>query len=178
MAMCDKMFNKAEVGIGESGRWTEARRLMSRHRRSDAVVFSRSKQSSSPSFEKMVKASELGGHRVGNHGIIRSHGDGYTRMASSSTAILPPEVFPIISSLVSLPSVQILDPPMSAAFWNPLETCEICEMGSGARGENMSCCGLIRSVALCKNLIKTQDLKQGHQKLARLCSSPFELPRL
>ncbi|KAJ5651616.1 uncharacterized protein N7484_005339 [Penicillium longicatenatum] len=61
---------------------------------------------------------------------------------------------------------------MSTSFWGLLEACE---MGAASRGESKSCCGITRSGAPSKNLIKTQDIKQGRQKLARLGSFPFEI---
>jgi len=67
------------------------------------------------------------------------------------------------------------DHPMSTSFWNPLE---VSGTGAASRGESKSCCGITRSGAPCKNLIKSQDLKQGHQKLAQLGSFPFELSSL
>lgn len=109
--------------------------------------------------------------------LINKHGAGSEGVykASRSTAILLPGSFPIVSSLLLLLSVPMTDHPMSTSFWNPLE---VSETGASSRGESKYCCGITRSGASCKNLIKREDLKQGHQKLAQLGSFPFELSSL
>jgi hypothetical protein len=59
--------------------------------------------------------------------------------------------------------------------WNPFVVCEIEFSPNGSPG---FCCGMTKKGALCKNSIKLQDTKIGHQKLNILAREPFELSTL
>ena len=59
--------------------------------------------------------------------------------------------------------------------WNPIRVCEIEFSPNGGPG---SCCGMTKKGAPCKNSIKVQDTKIGHQKLDILAREPFNLSTL
>ncbi|CAG8003638.1 unnamed protein product [Penicillium salamii] len=59
--------------------------------------------------------------------------------------------------------------------WNPFLVCEIEVSPNGGPG---SCCGITKRGAPCKNSIKFEDTKIGHQKLVSLTREPFQLPTL
>jgi len=59
--------------------------------------------------------------------------------------------------------------------WDPFLVCEIKVSPNGGPG---SCCGMTKKGAPCKNSIKVEDIKIGHQKLATLAREPFALPNL
>ncbi|OQE64091.1 hypothetical protein PENNAL_c0229G02214, partial [Penicillium nalgiovense] len=56
--------------------------------------------------------------------------------------------------------------------WNPFSVCEI------PHGGPASCCGVTKKGEPCKNSVKVQDTKIGHQKLTTLAREPFHLPTL
>jgi hypothetical protein len=79
-------------------------------------------------------------------------------------------------------------PPQSEAFlpltttsmttmlpWNPLLVCAIEVSPNGGPG---SCCGMTKKSEPCKNSIKVEDTKIGHQKLATLARQPFDVSSL
>jgi hypothetical protein len=59
--------------------------------------------------------------------------------------------------------------------WNPFLVCEI---EVGPNGGPGSCCGMTKKGAPCKNSIKFQDTKIGHQKLNILARKPFDISTL
>ncbi|CAG8155311.1 unnamed protein product [Penicillium salamii] len=59
--------------------------------------------------------------------------------------------------------------------WNPFLVCEIEVSPNGGPG---SCCGMTKKGAPCKNSIKFQDTKIGHQKLNILAREPFDISSL
>jgi hypothetical protein len=59
--------------------------------------------------------------------------------------------------------------------WNPFLVCEIEVSPNGSPG---FCCGMTKRGALCKNSVKFEDTKIGHQKLNILAREPFELSTL
>ncbi|CAG8389931.1 unnamed protein product [Penicillium salamii] len=59
--------------------------------------------------------------------------------------------------------------------WNPLRVCEIEVSPNGGPG---SCCGMTKKGAPCKNSIRVEDTKIGHQKLNTLAREPFDLSNL
>jgi hypothetical protein len=59
--------------------------------------------------------------------------------------------------------------------WNPFVVCEIEVSPNGSPG---FCCGMTKRGALCKNSVKFEDTKIGHQKLNILAREPFELSTL
>jgi hypothetical protein len=59
--------------------------------------------------------------------------------------------------------------------WNPLLVCEIEVSPNGGLG---SCCGMTKKGEPCKNSIKVEDTKIGHQKLATLARKPFDVSSL
>ncbi|CAG8091481.1 unnamed protein product, partial [Penicillium salamii] len=66
--------------------------------------------------------------------------------------------------------------PMSTTLpWNPFLVCEIVGSPNGGPG---FCCGMTKTGALCKNSIKLEDTKIGHQKLNTLTREPFQLSTL
>ncbi|CAG8131818.1 unnamed protein product [Penicillium nalgiovense] len=56
--------------------------------------------------------------------------------------------------------------------WNPFAVCGI------PHGGPASCCGVTKKGEPCKNSVKVQDTKTGHQKLTTLAREPFDLPTL
>ncbi|CAG8016317.1 unnamed protein product [Penicillium salamii] len=65
---------------------------------------------------------------------------------------------------------------MSAMLpWNPFLVCEIEVSPNGGPG---FCCGMTKKGAPCKNSIKLEDTKIGHQKLNALTRERFELSNL
>ncbi|KAI1829877.1 hypothetical protein CBS147337_9256 [Penicillium roqueforti] len=56
--------------------------------------------------------------------------------------------------------------------WNPFSVCEIPHSRCG------SCCGMTKKGEPCKNSIKVEDTKIGHQKLTALSREPFDLSNL
>jgi hypothetical protein len=61
---------------------------------------------------------------------------------------------------------------MSTMPWNPFSVCGIPHSGPG------SCCGMTKKGEPCKNSIKVEDTKIGHQKLTTLAREPFNLSTL
>ncbi|OGE47105.1 hypothetical protein PENARI_c063G03727 [Penicillium arizonense] len=61
---------------------------------------------------------------------------------------------------------------MSTMPWNPFSVCGIPHSGPG------SCCGMTKKGEPCKNSIKVEDTKIGHQKLTTLAREPFDLSSL
>lgn len=61
---------------------------------------------------------------------------------------------------------------MSTMPWNPFSVCGIPHSGPG------SCCGMTKKGEPCKNSIKVEDTKIGHQKLTTLAREPFDLSTL
>ncbi|CAG8601430.1 unnamed protein product [Penicillium salamii] len=59
--------------------------------------------------------------------------------------------------------------------WNPFLVCEIEVSPNGGPG---FCCGMTKKGARCKNSVKLEDTKIGHQKLNILAREPFQLPTL
>ncbi|KAI3091907.1 hypothetical protein CBS147333_10285 [Penicillium roqueforti] len=59
--------------------------------------------------------------------------------------------------------------------WNPLLVCEIEVSPNGGPG---FCCGMTKKGAPCKNSIKLEDTKIGHQKLNTVAREPFDLSNL
>ncbi|CAI7673254.1 unnamed protein product [Penicillium viridicatum] len=59
--------------------------------------------------------------------------------------------------------------------WNPFVVCEIEVSPNGGPG---FCCGTTKKGDPCKNSIKLEDTKIGHQKLNTITKEPFELPTL
>ncbi|OGE47235.1 hypothetical protein PENARI_c053G03707, partial [Penicillium arizonense] len=59
--------------------------------------------------------------------------------------------------------------------WNPFLVCEIEVSPNGGPG---SCCGMTKKGHPCKNLIKVEDTKIGHQKLATLARETFDVSSL
>jgi hypothetical protein len=59
--------------------------------------------------------------------------------------------------------------------WNPFLVCEIEVSPNGGPG---SCCGMTKKGAPCKNSIKFQDTKIGHQMLNILAREPFDISTL
>lgn len=59
--------------------------------------------------------------------------------------------------------------------WNPVLVCEIEVSPNDGPG---FCCGMTKKGARCKNSIKVEDTKIGHQKLSSLTREPFELSTL
>lgn len=59
--------------------------------------------------------------------------------------------------------------------WNPFLVCEIEVSPNGGPG---SCCGMTKKGEPCKNSIKVEDTKIGHQKLTSLAREPFDLSTL
>ena len=59
--------------------------------------------------------------------------------------------------------------------WNPFLVCEIEVSPNGGPG---SCCGMTKKGEPCKNSIKVEDTKIGHQKLTTLAREPFDLSTL
>ncbi|KAJ5869286.1 hypothetical protein N7455_004227 [Penicillium solitum] len=56
--------------------------------------------------------------------------------------------------------------------WNPFAVCGI------PYGGPVSCCGVTKKGEPCKNSVKVQDTKIGHQKLITLSREPFDLSTL
>ncbi|CAG8077254.1 unnamed protein product, partial [Penicillium salamii] len=56
--------------------------------------------------------------------------------------------------------------------WNPFSVCGI------PHGSPGSCCGITKRGTPCKNSIKVEDTKIGHQKLTTLAREPFDLSTL
>ena len=56
--------------------------------------------------------------------------------------------------------------------WNPFSVCGI------PHGGPVSCCGVTKKGDPCKNSVKVQDTKIGHQKLTTLSREPFDLSTL
>ncbi|CAP79574.1 hypothetical protein PCH_Pc23g00800 [Penicillium rubens Wisconsin 54-1255] len=56
--------------------------------------------------------------------------------------------------------------------WNPFAVCGI------PYGGPVSCCGVTKKGEPCKNSVKVQDTKIGHQKLTTLSREPFDLSTL
>ncbi|KAJ5040688.1 hypothetical protein EN45_043490 [Penicillium chrysogenum] len=56
--------------------------------------------------------------------------------------------------------------------WNPFAVCGI------PYGDPVSCCGVTKKGEPCKNSVKVQDTKIGHQKLTTLAREPFDLSTL
>ncbi|OGE46473.1 hypothetical protein PENARI_c238G02706, partial [Penicillium arizonense] len=56
--------------------------------------------------------------------------------------------------------------------WNPFSVCGIPHSGPG------SCCGMTKKGEPCKNSIKVEDTKIGHQKSTTLAREPFDLSPL
>ena len=68
------------------------------------------------------------------------------------------------------------DHPMTTMLpWNPFLVCEIEVSPNGGPG---SCCGMTKKGEPCKNSIKVEDTKIGHQKLTTLAREPFDLSTL
>jgi hypothetical protein len=59
--------------------------------------------------------------------------------------------------------------------WNPFLVCEIEVSRNGGPG---SCCGMTKKGHPCKNSIKVEDIKIGHQRLTTLAREPFDLSSL
>ncbi|CAG7961288.1 unnamed protein product [Penicillium salamii] len=59
--------------------------------------------------------------------------------------------------------------------WNPFLVCEI---EVSPNGGPSFCCGMTKKGAPCKNSIKLEDTKLGHQKLNSLTREPFQLSTL
>ena len=59
--------------------------------------------------------------------------------------------------------------------WIPLIVCEI---GLSSNGGPSFCCGMTKKGEPCKNSVKVQDNKIGHQKLSTLGREPFDLSTL
>jgi hypothetical protein len=59
--------------------------------------------------------------------------------------------------------------------WNPFLVCEIEVSPNGGPG---FCCGMTKKGARCKNSVKLEDTKIGHQKLDSLTREPFQLSTL
>ncbi|CAG8408881.1 unnamed protein product [Penicillium salamii] len=59
--------------------------------------------------------------------------------------------------------------------WNPFLVCQIEVSPNGGPG---FCCGMTKKGAPCKNSIKLEDTKLGHQKLNSLTREPFQLSTL
>ncbi|KAI3097103.1 hypothetical protein CBS147333_9377 [Penicillium roqueforti] len=59
--------------------------------------------------------------------------------------------------------------------WNPFLVCEI---EVSPNGGPSFCCGMTKRGAPCKNSIKLEDTKLGHQKLNSLTREPFQLSTL
>ena len=55
--------------------------------------------------------------------------------------------------------------------WNPFVVCEIVVSPHGGPS---SCCGMTKRGTPCKNSIKVEDTKIGHQKLATIAREPFD----
>ncbi|KAI1828802.1 hypothetical protein DTO027I6_10250 [Penicillium roqueforti] len=63
--------------------------------------------------------------------------------------------------------------PMSSVLpWNPFSVCEI------PHGGPVSCCGVTKKGQPCKNSVKFQDTKIGHERLTTLAREPFDLSTL
>ncbi|OQE54892.1 hypothetical protein PENNAL_c0443G11999, partial [Penicillium nalgiovense] len=60
----------------------------------------------------------------------------------------------------------------TAMPWNPYAVCGI------PHGGPVSCCGVTKKAEPCKNSVKVQDTKVGHQKLTTLVREPFNLSTL
>ncbi|CAG8904429.1 unnamed protein product [Penicillium nalgiovense] len=56
--------------------------------------------------------------------------------------------------------------------WNPFSVCEI------PHGGSVSCCGMTKKGEPCKNSVKFQDTKTGHERLTTLAREPFDLSTL
>ncbi|OQE07150.1 hypothetical protein PENFLA_c178G06630 [Penicillium flavigenum] len=61
---------------------------------------------------------------------------------------------------------------MTTMPWNPFAVCGI------PHGGPVSCCGVTKKGEPCKNSVKVQDTKIGHQKLTTLSREPFDLSTL
>ncbi|KAJ5473974.1 hypothetical protein N7475_003540 [Penicillium sp. IBT 31633x] len=61
---------------------------------------------------------------------------------------------------------------MTTMPWNPFAVCGI------PYGGPVSCCGVTKKGEPCKNSVKVQDTKIGHQKLTTLSREPFDLSTL
>jgi hypothetical protein len=68
-----------------------------------------------------------------------------------------------------LPSTTTSATTMS---WNPFAVCGI------PHGGPVSCCGVTKKGEPCKNSVKVQETKIGHQKLTTLAREPFDLSTL
>jgi hypothetical protein len=56
--------------------------------------------------------------------------------------------------------------------WNPFVVC------GNPQGGAVSCCGVTKKSELCKNSVKVEDTKIGHQKLTTVAREPFDLSTL
>lgn len=61
---------------------------------------------------------------------------------------------------------------MTTMPWNPFAVCGI------PHGGPASCCGVTKKGQPCKNSIKFQDTKIGHERLTTLAREPFDLSTL
>jgi hypothetical protein len=67
--------------------------------------------------------------------------------------------------------------PLSAAMTTtlPWDTFLVCEIEASPNGGPSFCSGMTKKVAPCKNSIKLEATKIGHQKLNTVAREPFDL---